>query len=56
MNSVLLPLVIGCLVANVISQNNAERSENPQCVRPGLKKKKIKEILLIVSQQLKDGL
>ena len=45
MNSVLQPLVIGCLVANVISQNNAECSENPQCVRPGLKKKDKRDIV-----------
>ena len=38
MNSVLLPLIIGCLVCNVISQNNAECSEKPQCVPPGPQK------------------
>ena len=29
MNSVLLPLIIGCLVTNVVSQNDTQCIENP---------------------------
>ena len=38
MYSAVLPLVIGCLVTNVVSQNDAECSENQQGVPPGPKK------------------